>query len=236
MKIALSTLLSMVFLAAVVVTSVKGEELRIKAGEQIVAIGDSITQAGGYLVDMDTVFAKQYPDLKIPKVINVGISGQKAEDLVARFDNDVVKKKPAIVTIDIGINDVWHRLGAPHDEKILQAYKANVTKMVESAQAAGIRVVLCTPTVIEENLAAEGNKRLVIYCDAIKQIATEKKCMLADLHEIFVQVIAKKPANKPGNAFTSDGVHMNGPGDWLMAEGILKALGVPQDKIDAAKK
>ena len=29
---------------------------------------------------------------------------------------------------------------------------------------------------------------------------------------------------------------MNGPGDWLMAQGILNALGVPQDKIEAAKK
>ena len=87
-------------------------QLQLKPGDQIVAIGDSITAGGGYLRDIDDVLATQYGDLKIPKVINKGISGQKAEDLVPRFGRDVVKLKPAYVTISIGINDVWHRLGA----------------------------------------------------------------------------------------------------------------------------
>ena len=64
----------------------KGKALVLKEGDQIVAIGDSITQAGGYLRVMDAVFAQQYPDLKLPKVINVGIGGQKAEDLIKRFE------------------------------------------------------------------------------------------------------------------------------------------------------
>lgn len=212
-----------------------GKDLGIQNGEQIVAIGDSITQAGGYLRNIDTVFAKQYPDMQIPKIINTGISGQKAEDLIGRFERDVVSKKPAIVTIDIGINDVWHRLKQPHDEKILEAYKTNVGKMVEAAQAAGIRVVLCTPTVIQEDAAHDGNKRLALYCDAIKQLAAEKKCLLADLNGSFMQAIANKPAEAKGNRLTSDGVHMNAAGDWLMAEGILTALGVPPEKIEAAK-
>src|SRR5713226_1030203 len=114
---------------------------QLKSGDTIVAIGDSITQGGGYLRDIDAVLAANYTDLKIPKVINVGISGQKAEDLLTRFEKDVVARKPAVVTISIGINDVWHRLNAPHDENVLSAYKANVTKMVEQAQAAGIKVI-----------------------------------------------------------------------------------------------
>ena len=92
------------------------EQFQLKPGEQIVAIGDSITAEGrkadGYLRVIDAVLAKQYPDLKIPKLTDKGIGGQKAEDLVKRFDNDVVKLKPAYVTISIGINDVWHRLAA----------------------------------------------------------------------------------------------------------------------------
>jgi lysophospholipase L1-like esterase len=212
------------------------EELKIKAGEQIVAIGDSITQAGGYLRNMDAVFAKAYPDLKIPKIVNVGISGQKAENLVPRFDRDVIQKRPAIVTIDIGINDVWHRLRAPHDQNVLKAYTENVTRMVDAAQAAGIRVVLCTPTVIQEDVNAEGNQRLKMYCDAIRKIAADKNCLLADLHSLFIAAIEKKPADRKGNAFTRDGVHMNAAGDWMMAQGILGALGVPAEKIEAAKQ
>jgi len=227
--------LSILFSILIASTVCHAEELRIKAGEQIVAIGDSITQAGGYLRFMDRVFASQYADMKIPAIINVGISGHKAENLIARFDRDVIQKKPAILTLNIGINDVWHRLGAPHDENVLKAYKANVAKMVDTAQAAGIRVVLCTPTVIKEDVNSEGNKRLVLYTQAMKQIAAEKKCLLADLHALFIDAVAAKPADQKGNAFTSDGVHMNPAGDRLMATGILKALGVSQKKIDASK-
>jgi lysophospholipase L1-like esterase len=210
------------------------KKIELKPGDTIVAIGDSITQAGGYLLDIDAVLAQQYPDLKIPKVVNKGISGQKAEDLVKRFDNDVVKLKPAVVTISIGINDVWHRVNQPHDPKVLAAYKENVAKMVDMAQKADIRVILLTPTVIEENPTAEGNKRLAAYVKAEKQIAAEKKCQLVDLHGMFLKALKKKPAGQD-KWLTADGVHMQPAGDAIMAVGVLRALGVPDKKIAASE-
>jgi len=213
------------------------KELQIKAGEQIVAIGDSITQAGGYLRAIDATFAQQYPDLKIPKVINVGISGQKAEDLVKRFEKDVVERKPAFVTISIGINDVWHRLKNPHDEQVLREYGRNVERMVEMAQDAGIRVILLAPTVIEENPKAEGNVRLARYIAAGKDIAQRRKCTYVDLHQMFLDAIAagKVEPDAKGNRFTTDGVHMKPAGDALMAVGVLRAFGVPDEKIRATE-
>jgi acyl-CoA thioesterase I len=207
------------------------KELQLKPGDQIVAIGDSITAGGGYLRDIDAVLAQQYPDLKIPKVINKGIGGQKAEDLVKRFDKDVVQLKPAYATISIGINDVWHRLGKPHDEKVLAAYKENVAKMVDQAQKAGVKVVLLTPTLIQEDPSAEGNKRLTMYVEAEKQIAAEKKCQLVDLHGMFLTALKKKPAEEKKTWLTGDGVHMKPLGDGMMAVGVLRALGVPDEKI-----
>ena len=123
------------------------KELQLKPGDKIVAIGDSITAAGGYLTATSTLFlANDYPDLKIPKIINAGIGGQKAEDLLPRFKKDVVDRKPQWVTLSIGINDVWHRLGKPHDPKVLEKYTENVSKMVDMAQEAGIKVILLSPT------------------------------------------------------------------------------------------
>jgi lysophospholipase L1-like esterase len=210
------------------------KDLQLKAGDKIVAIGDSITAGGGYLRDIDAVLAQQYPDLKIPKVVNKGIGGQKAEDLIKRFDKDVVQQKPTFVTISIGINDVWHRLKNPHDEKILATYKENVAQMVDEAQRAGIKVILLTPTVIQENADAEGNKRLVMYVEAEKQIAAEKKCQLVDLHAMFLAALKQKPADQKGNWLTGDGVHMKPLGDGIMATGVLRALGVPDAKIEAS--
>lgn len=205
------------------------KEMQLGAGDTIVALGDSITAGGGYLRDIDAVLAQRYPDLNIPKVVNKGIGGQKAEDLVKRFDQDVIQLKPAVVTISIGINDVWHRLKAPHDEKVLAAYKKNVAKMVDQAQTAGIKVILLTPTVIGEDPKLEGNQRLMAYVKAEKAIAAEKHCQLVDLHGMFLTALKRKPAK-----LTRDGVHMSPPGDAIMAIGVLRALGVPDAKIGAS--
>ena len=204
---------------------------------RIVAIGDSITQAGGYLRAIDAVLAQQYPELKVQPIVNAGISGQKAEDLIKRFDKDVVQRAPAIVTLSIGINDVWHRVDKPHDPKVLADYEANLERMVKMAQAAGIKVLLVSPTVIDEDPASEGNKRLAMYVAAGKAVAKRCGCGYADLHALFLKVIAahKKdhPDAGPKGFLTSDGVHMKPPGDALMAVGILRALGVPDEKIKA---
>lgn len=213
------------------------KSLRLKTGEQIVAIGDSITEAGGYLRVMQAVFDQQYADLKIPKIINVGISGQKAEDLVKRFEKDVISRKPAVVTLSIGINDVWHRIDKPHDEKVLEAYLRNVESMVKAAQDARIRVLLVSPTVIEEDPKAEGNVRLAKYIAAGKEIAKRNRCEYVDLHALFLKAVAenarRNPEQKGKRFLTGDGVHMLPPGDTLMAAGILRAMGVPDEKMKA---
>lgn len=217
--------------------------LQLKAGDSIVCIGDSITAYGGYLRDIDAVLAQQYPDLKIKPVVNAGVSGQHAEHLIKRFQKDVVDRKPTYVTISIGINDVWHRLGrtasqpTPHDANVLALYKENVGKMVDMAQEAGIKVILLTPTLIYEDANNEGNQRLLMYVAAEKEIAAEKKCQLVDLHGMFLTALAKKPAGQSENFITKlkDGVHMNDKGDAIMAIGVLRALGVNDDKIAATE-
>jgi lysophospholipase L1-like esterase len=211
------------------------KELILKPGDQIVAMGDSITAGGGYLRMTDQVLAEQYPNLKLPKIINAGVSGQKAEDMVKRFQKDVVGKKANVVTISVGINDVWHRLKAPHDDKVLATYKENVAKMVDMAQASGAKVILIAPTVIQEDPATEGNQRLKMYVAAEREVAADKKCTFIDLHQMFLDALAKPPAgiepDKNKHAYTSDGVHMKPAGDAIMAIAVLKGLGVPDEKI-----
>ncbi len=210
-------------------------QLQLKPGDTIVAIGDSITEQGGYVRDIDAVLAQQYPELKIPKVINKGVSGEKAEDLIKRFDRNVLRLKPTFVTINVGINDVWHRLAKPHDEKVLATYRKNVAKMVDEAQAAGIKVILLAPTVIEENAASEGNKRLAAYVEGQKQIAAEKKCQFVDLHAMFLAALKHKPAGQK-TRLTTDGVHMMPPGDAIMAIGVLRALACPTPRLSSANR
>src|SRR3954470_3685473 len=83
----------------------------LKDGDRIVFLGDSITQAGvdkkGYVTVIRNTLADQHKSLKID-VIGAGISGNKVPDLQKRLQKDVLDKKPTLVVIYIGINDVWH--------------------------------------------------------------------------------------------------------------------------------
>ena len=213
-------------------------ELAIDAGERIVAIGDSITQNGGYLRAIDAVFAQQYPARAIPPILNVGVSGQRAEDMVMRFERDVVRHRPAVATLSVGINDVWHRLESPDNDAVLADYARNVERMVERALEAGIRFYLLAPTVIEEDPASEGNRRLARYVDANEAIAARWSCESIDLHDLFLRAVVNRQGpvvtgDASARYFTRDGVHMEPPGDVLMAIGVLRAWGVPDEKMAA---
>ena len=78
---------------------------------RIVTLGDSITQGGGqpggYVWLLDRYLNAVYPRTPIT-VVNAGISGHKATDMQARFERDVLAAKPQLVTISVGVNDVWH--------------------------------------------------------------------------------------------------------------------------------
>jgi hypothetical protein len=57
-----------------------------------------------------------------------------------------------------------------------------------------------------------------------------------NLHQLFLDALAKKPASVKGNWLTRDGVHMQPVGDALMALGALRAFGVPDDKLTGTAK
>lgn len=80
--------------------------------------GDSITDAGrnkndyhnlgeGYPKYAAEYLKKKYPDIAF-EFINLGINGNQTKDLVERLQADFTDIKPDIVSILIGINDVWH--------------------------------------------------------------------------------------------------------------------------------
>jgi lysophospholipase L1-like esterase len=209
------------------------KELQVKADDKIVTLGDSITAGGGYQRYVEQVLTANYSQLNALKITNAGVGGNKAENMIARFEKDVLAHKPTIVTINVGINDVWHRLKSPHDDAVLKTYRDNVATMADKAQTAGARVILLAPTVIQENPDAEGNQRLLLYVNALREIAVKKKCQFVDLHGMFLEALKRKPADQKGNWLTGDGVHMKPLGNAIMALGILRALGVPDEKSAA---
>ena len=84
--------------------------LELKQGDRIVFLGDSITAGGvrekGYVTLVGQAIAKQHADLGV-EIVGAGISGNKVPDCQKRLQRDVLDKKPTVVVIYIGINDVW---------------------------------------------------------------------------------------------------------------------------------
>jgi lysophospholipase L1-like esterase len=204
-------------------------EIPVKSGQKIAFLGDSITAGGmGPLGYVSLTIAGLRTNGVDATAIGAGVSGHKSNDMLARLDRDVIGRKPDWMTLSCGVNDVWHgERGVP-----LEAYRTNITAIVDKAQAAGIKVMILTATVIGEDLNNPNNQKLAAYNDFLRALAKEKSCLLADLNADFQKVL--KASEKPGGILTGDGVHMNATGNQLMAKGILRAFGLDDAQLAKA--
>ncbi|MFT5634219.1 MAG: lysophospholipase L1-like esterase [Rubritalea sp.] len=211
---------------------VQAADIAVKSGEKIAFMGDSITAAGakpnGYvrlvISGLEAVGVKT-------TAIPAGISGHKSNQMLARLDKNVLSKKPEWMTLSCGVNDVWHgKRGV-----LLEDYKKNITKMVDQCQAADIKVMLLTSTMIKEDQKNKQNQTLKGYNDFLIELAKEKKCLIADLNADMQAAIDASADKKGGKLLTRDGVHMNADGNKMMATGLLKSFGLDAKQIEKAQ-
>jgi lysophospholipase L1-like esterase len=200
----------------------------LREGEAIAFLGDSITQQGagqnGYVWLIEQAVAKQRPELKA-QIIKAGISGHKVPDLQARLDRDVLGKRPTAVFIYIGINDVWHSERGRGTDK--DKYEAGLRDLIARIEKAGAVVVLATPSVIgEKNDGANKlDKMLDEYAAISRKVAADTKVTLCDLHADFQTHLKQhNKDNKDRGILTTDGVHLNGAGNALVAERAAASL------------
>jgi lysophospholipase L1-like esterase len=205
--------------------------VKLQKGDRIVFLGDSITQAGagkgGYVTLIrDTLDVKQKA-LGI-EVIGAGISGNKVPDLQRRLQKDVLDKKPTLVVIYIGINDVWHGEKDAAKGTLPDKYEEGLKEIIGKITAAGARVILCTPSVIGEKKDGGNDldKRLDEYAAISRKVAKEMKVPVCDLRKEFVAYLKEhNPTNRASGILTSDRVHLNAEGNRFVAEQILKMFG-----------
>ena len=209
-------------------------KIAVKNGAKIAFMGDSITAAGRGKGGYCQLVLMALMDQGIATTpVFAGVSGHKSNQMLARLEKDVLRHKPDWMTLSCGVNDVWH--GARGVD--LESYKKNITEIVNKAQAAGVKVVLLTSTMIKEDQPNPLNQKLVGYNEFIRALAKEKKCLLADLNADMQAALKTFPADAPkGKQLTSDGVHMNKAGNIMMARGVAKALGLTKQQLDKSAK
>jgi lysophospholipase L1-like esterase len=198
----------------------------VKNGQTVVFMGDSITgmgwsETGGYIhlvaSGLDTLGVKITP-------IPAGVGGNKSDDMLARLTTDALSKKPDWLLLSCGVNDVWSR-------KIdLETFKKNITSIVDQAQAAGIKVMLLTPTPIYEMAKTEFSK-LSDYAAFMVQLGKDRKLPVADENAAEFSYFATQPPDPINNILTIDGVHPNPDGHQIMAQTVLQAFGVTPEQM-----
>jgi len=205
----------------------------LEKNDTIVFLGDSITEEGirpdGYVTLTAKVIEKTYPDLNI-SVIGAGISGHKVPDCQKRLDRDVLQRKPTIVVIYIGINDVWWWNGRWGKGTTKEDFETGLHDLIIRINAAGARVLLCTPTVIGEKTDGtnEFDKMLGEYSDISRKVARITGSQLLDLRNDFMTYLKEHNAdNVAQGILTRDGVHLNKQGNIFLSDLVLAALHVP---------
>ena len=182
--------------------------------ERVVFMGDSITDAWGR--SHGTFFpGKPY--------INRGISGQTTPQMLIRFGPDVINLKPKAVVILAGTNDLAGNTGP----ESLADIEANLTSMVQLAQANSIRVVLSSVMPVCDYIKPQTQRRrpdqIIALNDWIREYASKNNVVYLDYYSAMLddhQMLKQ--------SLTDDGLHPNDAGYALISPlasaAIAKAL------------
>lgn len=219
-------ILVILFLLSIVMVSFLSDKTAQK--RKIIFFGDSITEMGiepgGYI----SVIGEKLQQVGNSsfELIGAGIGGNKVYDLYLRMKDDVLAQKPDVVVVFVGVNDVWHKrlAGTGTDkDKFDRFYRAIVSEL----QAAGAKVIVCTPAAIGEKRDGknEMDDDLDAYSDVIRRIAQDEYLPLVDLRTAFMQYEKQYNVNNASQGvLTTDGVHLNAKGNTLVADLICKEI------------
>ncbi|MBI3985779.1 MAG: hypothetical protein HY343_02580, partial [Lentisphaerae bacterium] len=190
---------------------------------RIVCFGDSITgvyyHSGGARAWCDLVgigLRRLYPNARI-ELINAGISSQTSANGLARIQRDVLDRKPALVVVAFGMNDVRGSNPLP----VRQAHD-NQMRIVTLCKGAGAEVVLCTPTSIYHGYAEWPFERLAPYADTVRQVAAEAAVPVADSYRAFEGIRGKNPV--AWMLLMSEWIHPNMNGHKVIAQEVIRAV------------
>ena len=194
--------------------------------------GDSITDAGrdhrnyhhmgnGYPKYASELITQAFPDTEF-EFINLGISGNRTEHLVERLEADFIEIQPDIVSILIGVNDVWHHYAFEYVETTDEQFEKNYRTVLDAIKSrTNARILMIQPFLLEsvdpakQELCEELARKQAI----VKQLADEYADAYLPLDEILHRETEEEPAY-----YAADGVHPTPDGACFIGEAYLGAI------------
>lgn len=207
---------------------------------RIVVLGDSITRGVRPGVLQGQTFAAllqaSLRDSGIDvEVINQGIGGERTDQALARLSRDILPLEPVLVTIMYGTNDSYVDQGKPSSRLSVEQYQQNLTSIVAELKRVGIQPVLMTeprwaPQASANGLGEHPNKRLQVYSEACRKVASAAEIPLVD-H--FADWLSAERSGVDINEWTTDGCHPNAEGHRVLAQKMLPLI---RDQLKAYQK
>lgn len=171
--------------------------------------GDATSQYAYWLI-------KAHPDWD---VVNQGINGERSDEIAARFEEDVIAKKPAIAVVIAGVNDIYQGRPAQH-------VKDQLAAMYARARVTGIAVV--AGTIIPYNRATADQNACMHEVNA--WIRAQADAGLVTFADTRAAVAA--PGNPDLLVSSPDGLHPDADGYRRMADAIAPAI----ERVLAARR
>ncbi|NMA07880.1 MAG: SGNH/GDSL hydrolase family protein [Clostridiales bacterium] len=197
----------------------------------IVFQGDSVTDAGrtrpdshgfgqGYPAMCAGMLRSLYPDYELT-IYNRGIGGNRVEHLVERWQQDTLELRPNVVSILIGINNVWHPYANPEIPYDIVKFEGDLARIVEQTVHYGSKLVMLEPFAFHHGcFPEEWRVRLWEVNQVVRRIALRYADAFIPLDGIFYQAaVCSSPAS-----LTADGVHPTFEGHRLIAQEWMKAV------------
>ena len=197
--------------------------------------GDSITDANrnranihdlgqGYAKYAAPLIEAAKPDTSF-EFINLGISGNRSDDLLARTTADIVEIDPDVISILIGINDVWHRHSSGRemtDEQFEANYRAVLERIRRETHA---KILILCPFLLPSSDKESWRDEVESICAIVRRLADEYADAYLPLDEKFAAALPTAPTPMH---YSADGVHPNAAGaefiGGLYCEAILPLL------------
>lgn len=196
--------------------------------------GDSITDAGRSRTD-DKGLGGGYPLLVASRlgrdygehydVINRGISGNRVVDLYARWKIDCLNLKPDIISILIGVNDVWHELGSQNGVEAPKFERIYTMLLEETRQALpNVKILVLEPFVLPGRATREQwdafDREVTLRAQAARRVAQTAGAQFVALQKPFEDACE----HAPGDHWLADGVHPTPAGHQLIADIWVRTL------------
>jgi lysophospholipase L1-like esterase len=171
--------------------------------QKIICLGDSLTYGYPYGPQASWVaYAVRQTGIVL---INAGVNGNTLGDMAARFDHDVLKKKPAAVIILGGTNDAFR------EEVTLPMTIGAMEQMMMKALADNVMTVIGIPVPVDETRV---NAKLERICLGMRALASRYELLVIDFWAPFID----KTTGRIREEFYIDGAHPNHEGYRAMGE------------------